>query len=351
MKFIKNNSKAQIANVPLKKPISLSCQNDSFERGGAVAWGEAKTSQSIAIGAFIKSNFFFIFIFLAFNCFAQDVDQLMQATDTVTTEYTTATFKGTKILNSQSLEGVGKGVLQVMFQHRFGNLGNGIYDFFGLDAAGIRFGFDYGLTNRLTIGIGRSGGGGEPYGQKAYDGYFKIKLLRQSSGLVQMPISVSLFSSIAIKSSNNFDESDKFLYRLFYTTQLIIARKFSTIFSMQLMPTVIHRNLTINSTDKNTIFSLGAAARFKLNKRFGIVGEYYYTFPNQIDAQFYPSVAAIGLEIETGGHVYHLLFTNGTGMIEHQFIAYNTSPFSGGFTSIRFGFNLSRVFTLIKPKI
>jgi len=301
---------------------------------------------------FIKNSLFFVFTSLSFFvASAQDMDQLMRSADTIKTEYTTATFKGTKILNSQSVESVGRGVLQVIFQHRFGNLGNGIYDFFGLDGAGIRFGFDYGITNRFTVGIGRSGGGQEPFGQKAYDGYFKLKLLRQSTGLVEMPVSVSLFSSIAIKSSYNFDETDKFAYRLFYTTQIIIARKFSPAFSMQLMPTVIHRNLTLNPTDKNTIFSLGAAARIKLTKRFGIIGEYYYTFPNQLDAQFSPSVAAIGLEIETGGHVYHLLFTNGSGMIEHQFIAYNTSPFSGGLTSIRFGFNLSRVFTLVKPKI
>ncbi len=276
------------------------------------------------------------------------MDSLMNATEEKKTEYAFATFKGTKILNSQSVEGVGRGVLQVVFQHRFSPIDKGFYDFFGLDGAGIRFGFDYGITKRLTIGIGRSGGGGEPNFQKAYDGYLKMKLLRQSTGLVNMPISISLFASTAVKSSNTFDDFDKLPYRLFYSTQLIIARKFSPSFSMQLMPTFIHRNLTLNSTDKNNIFSLGAAARYKLTKRHGIVAEYYYTFPNQLDAQFQTSVAAIGWEIETGGHVYHLLFTNATGMIEHQFIGYNRSPFEDGFKSIRFGFNLSRVFTIVR---
>ncbi|MFN0050198.1 MAG: DUF5777 family beta-barrel protein [Cytophagales bacterium] len=297
----------------------------------------------------IKSSFCLSFsVFVLTLGFGQDLDQLMTESEEKKTDYAFATFKGTRTLNSQSIEGLGKGVLQVMFQHRFSPIDQGFYDFFGLDGAGIHFGFDYGITNRLTVGIGRSGGGGEPFGQKAYDGYLKYKLLRQSTGLINMPISLSLFASTAIKSSNNYDETDAFRYRLFYTSQLIIARKFSPAFSVQLMPTFIHRNLTLSAADKNSVFSLGAAIRYKLTKRFGVVGEYYYTFPNQLDAQFQTSVAAIGWEIETGGHVYHLLFTNATGMIEHQFIGYNTSPFEAGFRSIRFGFNLSRVFTLVR---
>ncbi|MDX2189942.1 MAG: DUF5777 family beta-barrel protein [Bacteroidota bacterium] len=289
-----------------------------------------------------------LFIIISYFVQAQSLDELMAASEKPKTEYTIGTFKGTKILNSQSVEGVGKGVLQVMFQHRFGTLFNGAYDFFGLDNAGIRFGFDYGITNRLTIGVGRSGGGVEPNGQKAYDGYFKLKLLRQSSGEKVMPFSVSLFASTAIKSSNNFDETDKLPYRLFYTGQLIIARKFSNSFSAQIMPTVVHRNLTDTPEDKNTIFSMGMAARMKLTKRFGLIVEYYYNPVNQQDSKYYNHIAAFGLEIETGGHVYHLLFTNGSGMIEHQFIGYNTFPIYQGAQSIRFGFNLSRVFTLIK---
>jgi hypothetical protein len=279
------------------------------------------------------------------------MDLLMSQAEPQKREFTTSTFKGTKILNSQSVECIAKGVLQVVFQHRFGSLNNTFYDFFGLDQAGIRFGFDYGITNRLMIGIGRSGGGQEPQSQKAYDGYLKFKLVRQSSGAVNVPISISLFSSLAIRSANNYDITDRFVYRLFYTSQVIIARKFSPAFSMQLMPTFIHRNLTANTTDKNDIFSIGIAARVKLTKRFGLIGEYYYTPSGQLASQFQQSVAAFGLEIETGGHVYHLLFTNANGMIEHQFIGYNTSPLSAGANSIRFGFNLSRVFTIVKPKI
>lgn len=292
---------------------------------------------------YIKNKALIAFlVLLGINAFGQELDQLMAETDEKKTDYAFATFKGTRILNGQSVEGLGKGVLQVMFQHRFSPINNGIYDFFGLDGAVIRFGFDYGITNRLTVGIGRT------TDQKAYDGYFKLKMLRQSSGKINMPLSVSLFGSSAIRTTNAYNPTDAFKYRLFYTAQLIIARKFSPAFSVQFMPTFIHRNLTLNSTDKNSIFSLGIAFRYKVTKRSGIVAECYYTFPNQLDASYHSMVAALGWEIETGGHVYHLLFTNASGMLEHQFIGYNSAPLSDGLTSIRFGFNLSRVFTVLK---
>jgi hypothetical protein len=272
---------------------------------------------------------------------AQDLDQLMSQTDEKKKEYTYATFKGTKVLNSHSIEGLGKGVLQVMFQHRFSPLENGIYDFFGLDGASIRFGFEYGINNRLTVGIGRASQ------QKAYDGYFKYKLLRQSTGPRSLPFSLSLFGSTAIRSQNFYNSSDEFNYRLFYTSQLIIARKFSPSFSLQLMPTFIHRNLTDSPSDANNLFALGIAFRQKLTKRFGIVGEYYYTFTS-LDSKYQSSVAALGLEIETGGHVYHLLFTNSPGVLEPQFIGNTRGSLSDGLATIRFGFNLSRVFTVVK---
>jgi hypothetical protein len=296
----------------------------------------------------MKSSIVFGLLILSITSYAQSIDELMEAETPKETEYIIATFKGNKVLNTHSIEGVGKGVLQVNFQHRFGTLENNFYDFFGLDQASIRFGFDYGINNRLSIGVGRSSI------QKAYDGYIKYRLLRQSIGTASMPVSVTLYGSTAINTLRTnlwlpIGAEDNFAYRLYYVGQVLIARKFSEKFSLQLMPTVIHRNFTELASEKNMLFSLGVAARYKLTKRFGIVTEGYYTSPSFIGANYTPFVLGAGLEIETGGHVYHLLFTNARGLIEHQIIGNTVDKIENGIYAIRFGFNLSRVFTLVNP--
>lgn len=260
-----------------------------------------------------------------------------------TTEYAAASFKTNRVINLHSLESTSAGVLDIKISHRFGFINGGIYELFGLDQASIRIGADYGITDRLTIGFGRSS-----Y-QKTYDGFIKYKLLRQSTGLKNMPVTVALLGTMAITTLKWEDPNRDNLFssRLYYTTQVIIGRKFSNAISLQLSPSLVHRNLVATYEEENNVFALGFAGRVKLNKRLSINGEYIYVFPNQLAEGFRNSLS-IGFDIETGGHVFQLHFTNSTSMIEKGFITETVGKWSDG--GVHFGFNISRVFTLKQPK-
>ncbi|MBL0357791.1 MAG: hypothetical protein IPP72_13300 [Chitinophagaceae bacterium] len=257
------------------------------------------------------------------------------------TNYTTATFKTTRLVNGHTVENVGKGVLDVKISHRFGTLNKGGYEFFGLDNATMRLGLDYGINRYLMVGIGRS------TFQKTFDGLVKIKLLRQSTGKRNMPITLSYIGTAALMSLKWADTSRKnyFSSRLSYTHQLIIARKFSEGTSLQLMPTYIHRNLAVLATDPNDLYAIGIGGRQKLTKRLSFNVEYYYQIPGyRIEGTTNP--LSVGFDIETGGHVFQLHFTNSTGMTERNFITGTTGKWEKG--DVLFGFNISRVFTIGK---
>ncbi|WP_224996628.1 DUF5777 family beta-barrel protein [Cesiribacter sp. SM1] len=269
---------------------------------------------------------------------AQDelLDALREQQDPAQPEYTTATFKSTRLINGHTIETRSQGVLDFIISHRFGRLNSGAYNLFGLDEANIRLGLDYGLTNRLNIGFGRSSF------ERVYDGFIKYKLLQQGNGKGTAPLSAVLFSSAAIgtlKSANELSLSN----RLTYTWQLLLARKFSERLSLQLMPAVVHRNLSLTEEDSNDIYALGAGGRYKLNKRLALNFEYYYRFNEPLLQPNYNALA-IGLDIETGGHVFQLHLTNARAMQERGFITQTTGNFFDG--DIHFGFNVSRVFQL-----
>ena len=260
-----------------------------------------------------------------------------------TTEYAAASFKTNRVINLHSLESTAAGVLDIKISHRFGFISGGIYELFGLDQASIRIGADYGVSDRLTIGLGRSS-----Y-EKTYDGYLKYKILRQSTGVKQMPITLAVLGTAAI-STLKWAEPDRenlFSSRVSYCTQLIMGRKFNNVFTLQLSPSWVHRNLVKTAEEANDVFALGFAGRIKLNKRFSLNGEWIYVLPDQL-ADEYVNSLSIGVDIETGGHVFQLHFTNSTSMIEKGFIAETVGKWSKG--EIHFGFNISRVFTLVKPE-
>jgi hypothetical protein len=272
---------------------------------------------------------------------AQNLDSLMNLEATEETIYTTATFKATKLINGHSIETPSKGVLQFMILHRFGVISNGLYDFFGLDNATIRLGLDYGISERFAIGIGRS------TVEKAVDGYLKYKILRQSQGENEMPVTLTavLASSANTVKFYNTEFDYKFRHRLNYTSQLLVARKFNSSLSLQLMPTLIHKNLVDSLSFNNTIFSIGAGGRIKLTKRFALTFEYYYVTPNQLGS-VYKNALAIGVDIETGGHVFQFHFTNAFGMTDPQFITETTDSWLD--RNFRLGFNISRAFRTSK---
>ncbi|MEZ5038927.1 MAG: DUF5777 family beta-barrel protein [Saprospiraceae bacterium] len=260
-----------------------------------------------------------------------------------TVSYVGASFKTNRVINLHSLENTAAGVLDIKISHRFGTLNGGFYELFGLDQASIRIGGDYGITNRLMIGFGRSS-----Y-EKTLDGFFKYKLLRQSTGLRKMPISAALFASTAIQTLKwqNTDRENLFSSRLFYTFQLIVGSKISEQLTLQLSPTLVHRNLVDVNEVKNDVMALGAAGRIKLSKRLTLNAEYIYVLPDQLAPGFKNSLS-IGFDIETGGHVFQLHFTNSTSMIAKGYIAETVGDWGDG--GIHFGFNVSRVFTVVKPK-
>jgi hypothetical protein len=287
-----------------------------------------------------------ILILILTSRLASAQDDLMKMLEAETDKdkkpnYATATFKTTRIMLGHSVENVARGVLDFRISHRFGYVNTGSYELWGLDQATMRLGLDYGLTDRWMIGVGRS-----TY-QKQFDGFTKYKIVRQATG--GAPVTVSAMASIMYKSIK-FDYPDRENYyssNLFYAGQVIIGRKFNESISLQVMPTMIHYNLVAGSNDPNDIFALGAGGRIKLNKRISLNVEYYYQLPStQFEGT--QNCLAVGFDIETGGHVFQLNVTNATGMTERSFISETTGDFFAG--DIQFGFTISRVFTIVKPK-
>jgi hypothetical protein len=285
-----------------------------------------------------------ILLFISQYAYAQDdlMSQLAEE-EPPTTDFARASFKTTRVINSQSIENVAQGVLDMKISHRFGFINGGAYELFGLDEATIRIGLDYGITDRLMFGWGRSSF------EKTYDLFAKYKILRQSSGQVNMPITLSWYASTALTTMKFTDTTREnyFSSRMYYTHQLLIGRKFSEGFTLQLMPTFVHRNLAKNENEKNDVYALGMAARQKLTKRLAINVEYIYLLPDQVSDK-YKNSFSIGFDIETGGHVFQLHFTNSTSMIERGYVTETIGDWLNG--DVHFGFNVSRVFTIQKNK-
>jgi hypothetical protein len=257
-------------------------------------------------------------------------------------DVTTATFKSTRVINGHSIERMPAGQLDFRISHRFGTLNSGAYELFGLDKSNVHFGLEYGILNWLMVGVGRG-----TY-EKTFDGFTKFSILRQSGGAKVIPVSLSLFTSLALKSAKWTDltRTNYFSSRLSYTCQLLIARKISQGFSFQLSPSYVHRNLVGTELDPNDLWAIGAGGRMKLTKRISLNAEYYYVLnaDNTYMSQPVYNPLSIGFDIETGGHVFQLLLTNSLAMIEKGFIGETTGKWAHG--DIHFGFNISRVFTL-----
>lgn len=297
-------------------------------------------------------------ILLSFCCIAlsplvqaqsesDDLSALLDSVATPKKEYTYGTFKTTRIVNGHSIENTAKGTLDFRISHRFGPVRGGLKEFFGLDGATLRLGFDYGLTDCITIGVGRSSG------FKEYDGYVKAKIFRQTE-TTQVPVSLSYVGGMSVTSLPDASllgralvspEVYPFSNRLFFFNQLLLARKFSNAFSLQLTPTHIHYNFVNTSAEPNDIFALGIGGRLKLSKRVSINLEYFHQF-NQLEST--SNSLSLGFDIETGGHVFQLLFTNSSGMTERTFVGQTYDTWDDGY--FRFGFNISRIFTVVKPK-
>ncbi len=271
-------------------------------------------------------------------------DDLLKSIDSNSNERApvTGAFKSSRVINGHSMEMIGAGVLDFRILHRFGTVKQGFKNMFGLDEARMRMGFDLGLTKNLSVGIGRS------TLNKELDGFVKYRVLQQTEGNGEIPLSIILVAGSSIHTLENLNPNRKleFSSRLGYFYQLIAGRKFSEGFSLQLSPTLVHRNL-VDEKDDNDTYAVGIGARQKLSKRVALVLDYFYIV-NGLPSSDLHNPLSVGIDIETGGHVFQLHFSNATGMNEKAFITGTSENWGNG--EIRFGFNLSRVFTLKKQK-
>jgi hypothetical protein len=281
---------------------------------------------------------FILFILLPMSGFSQD-DLLkeLEQQEKPGKEYVSATFKGSRLVNGQTVETRHKRELEFIFAHRFGRVNDGIYELFGLDQAYVRIGLEYGITDRISAGFGRNSV------DKTMDTYLRYKLIRQTVG-GGMPVSVTAFANAAVKTSPKKEDAGYDITlqdRMSYTAQLLIARKFTPAFSLQLMPSFVHKNQVEQSIEKNDQFALGIGGRLKVSKSISLNSEYYYRFDVPEGNPYYNSLG-FGVDIETGGHVFQLVLTNTRGLTERAFITETAGDFFAG--DIHLGFNITRTF-------
>jgi len=263
-------------------------------------------------------------------------DDLLSEIDTeVKDDFKSAAFKGLKIVNFETTKMVSAKELYFVVSHRFGSIETGFKDFFGLDQAVTRLNFIYGITDAINIGISRSSF------RKIYESSLKIRLAREKKN--GFPFTLVSSSNILINTSLDKDLLPKleFVNRLGYTTQLLISKKFNKNFSLQLMPTFFHDNYVDINEQNNSQYVIGFGGRHKLTKRFSLNMDYGLHL-NRADNSPFKNPLSIGVDIETGGHVFQLHFTNAQPMNTNGFLGQGTGDWADG--DIFFGFNLSRIF-------
>lgn len=283
-------------------------------------------------------------IFIAGQLQAQDDDFDLLGDEKPTATKVNYAFKTTKVINLQSTEVTDKGVLDFKMMHRFGPTNAGPYEAFGLDQSTVRFGFEYGITHSTMISAGRS----NVNGLKNLDFFLKQRLLHQNSNNT-IPVSVLAVvgTQYLLGSTLNYLTNEE---RSSYFAQLIIARKFDEDFSLEFVPTWLYNaanppTMPTLETPAVSQIALGVGLRHKISPRSSINLEYIPVITNKGTLV---NSFSIGMDVETGGHVFQFHLTNSPGLNEMQFISNTTDPWKTG--GIRFGFNLSRVFTVVKPK-
>ena len=244
-----------------------------------------------------------------------------------------ATFKAKRIVNSQSIEMPKSRILDFMILHRFGSMSNGAYDLFGMDEAVIRFDLKYGLSDRISFGIGRSSL------NKTFDIFTKVKIMSQKTGYRSFPITLVFFSKMEIETIiKDMSMND----RITYDFQFLLAKKFNRSLSLQLMPTLIHRNLVETNSDSHDLISIGVGGRMKMTKRTSVNFDTF--FPIGQRSETYRQGWGIGYDIETGGHVFQLMLTNARGSFESEYIENASGTLED--LDLYLGFNIARVFYL-----
>ena len=293
----------------------------------------------------IKPTLLFLLPFVSHHLFAQDQDMLdLIKDDKPQKEYVEAAFKSSRVIMSHSMEMLKPGVLDFRILHRFFPV-NTPNSFGGFDHANIRLGLDYAISKNLTVGIGRT----SYLPRKDADGFIKYRVIQQAKGEKQIPISLVAVAGITARTAkwDNTTQENHFSSRLGYYGQVIIGRKFSEAFTLQLMPSIVHRNLVPSTPDPNDTYAVGTGGRIKISRRTSFNFDYYYVINKDKSSTTYNPLS-LGFDIETGGHVFQLHFTNAVGMNERTFITDTINDWGKG--DIQFGFNISRAFQIKKKK-
>ena len=289
----------------------------------------------------MRSFVFAFLIFSAVQAFGQEDDLFDLFDDVEEVQLTYATFKGTQLINSATNETPGEGVLQYVIAHRFGSFNDDyLYNFFGLDNAQIRMQLDYGMTDKLNVGIGRSSF------LKVADGFIKYKLLQQQTGAKNVPVSLTLNSSINYRNARYTDGVQHYTSdRISYLHQAIIARKWNRKLSTLVSPSIVHFNLVPTAQDPNTTAHLTLGGRYKITNRMALTGEGTLMSNREFSGgERYTTPFAFGVDIETGGHVFQFHISNTRAMNGPYWMARN--PYSASNGGLFLGFNISRVFTV-----
>lgn len=255
------------------------------------------------------------------------------------TEEVAYTFKSTRVINGHSIERMKQQQLDFRINHRFGEINQGWYELWGLDNAFISFDFGYGITDWMMVGIRRS------TWEKTYDGSLKFSIFRQTKGARNFPVAISTYSSVAYHTLKGYiEEGQSKSLRMSYTNQILVARKFNEVLSLQLTPSYVHKNL-VDFDEENDIFAVGIGGRVKFARRIALTFEYFWT-TQAMELEGYYAPLSFGFDIETGGHVFQLFLTNSRVMEESGFLSDKNGNWLDG--DIFFGFNISRVFAVGK---
>lgn len=283
-----------------------------------------------------------LFLSLAFSLsvigHALAQDELLKELDTIKSkqrQVEIATFKGLQICNMQSTKVAAKGEWDILISHRFGDLTEGLDNFFGLDDAYTKLGAIYGITNWLSIGASRQ------TNNKIYELTAKYRL--KSQEVDGFPFTIVGYNTMDINTNLSTDiyPGLETYNRFAYSTQLLISRKFTEKFSAELTPIYIHKNLYDQTTEREDQFTIGMGGRYKLTKRLSVNLEYAPRI-NAPENTVYHDLLSMGLDIDTGGHIFQLVFSNCQTMNDVYLFSNATGKWNGG--SLYFGFNLYRVF-------
>lgn len=277
----------------------------------------------------------FIFLSMFTSGFALAQDDLLKDIDTIKTDNTNLSppaFKALQIVTGQSTKLSAEKEYYIVVAHRFGDVSKGFKDFFGLDDASTKLGLIYGVTDGLSVSLSRE------TNLKTFEGAVKYKLVKQNG---KFPVDIVGYNVLAANTDLSKDNYPflKFGDRLAYLTQALISRRFNDDLSLQFTPSYVHKNLYDPMLEDKDQFLTGLGGRYKISKRVSINAEYFVNYDNK---SFYKNPFSIGMDLETGGHVFQLLFSNSQLNSDIGYLTNASGKWEKG--QVFFGFNLYRVF-------